>query len=100
MNKEEARKLPKYKPNPLFAGLSDFTKAPANFNKIQRILIDTLASNHTHSEMTNWANCRACQDKTQERVMLMKKFGVTSAAIYLEWRKIMEMLLDPSRIKI
>ena len=98
--KINAKTFPRYTPNPLFAGLSDYVKDPANFNKIQRILLNELAGQHSHSEMTNWANCKTCQDKSQERVMLMRKLGFTSAAIYLGWRKIMEQMISPRRVKI
>ena len=100
LSKKQANNLPRYKPNSLFANLSPFVKDPANYNKIQKILLNELAGPHTHSEMTNWANCRTCQDKSQERIMLMRKLGFTSAAIYLGWKKTMEQILSPRRVKL
>ena len=44
--------------NPMVAGQLSRDK--------RAILLDTLAVNHSHSEMTQWAMCKACQDKFQQ----------------------------------
>ena len=100
MNKEQALKLPRFTPNPKLAGLSDYVKNPANFDKIQRILLDTLAGQHTHSEMVTWATCKTCQEKVAIHGALMRKLGFKSPAIYYSWKKIMEMILDKDKRRV
>ena len=100
MNKEQARKLPRYIPNPLFKDLSPFVKNPQNFNKIQMILLNTLAGQHSHSEMTTWATCKTCQEKMAIHGETMRKLGFTSPKIYLSWKKVIEEMINHKRTPI
>ena len=88
----ENKIFPKYAPNPLVASLPDFVKNPANFQKIQRALLDTFGG-HSHSEIAQFAACKKCSEGMMERRMLLKKLGFKNAAQYMEWRKIHENII-------
>lgn len=88
----ETKKFPNYKKlNPL-GHLPKFTKDPKNFDTIQKALYETVGCPKGHSEPAQMFDCKACQQKTLERRSLMKKFGFRSAAEYMQWRKIMEVV--------
>jgi hypothetical protein len=92
MNKEEAKNLPKYTPNQLLKDLPDFLKDPANYNKIQKDLIDCLAGKHSHSEMIGWAQCLECQGKMADLRNKINKYGFTSPNQYFAWKKVMDVI--------
>lgn len=100
MNKEEALKLPKYTPNPLFAGLPARLKDPKNFNKIQKTLLECLAGQHSHSEMTDWSKCITCQNKAANLRNKINSLGFTSSKQYYEWKKIMDIMVNHKRIPL
>ena len=97
MKPEEARNLPKYTPNPLFVGMPAYLKDPANFNKIQKALLETLATKHSHGEMTEWNKCLGCQIKFRNHAQLMRKLGFKSGKQYREWKKIMDIIINKKR---
>ena len=92
MNKEEAKKLPKYKQNPLLQGLPDYLKDPANFKKVQKALFDVLQSSHSHSEIIDWHECFPCQQRVRDHKEMMLKLGFKSPAQYSEWQKVMDTI--------
>lgn len=90
MTPEQAKKLSNVKNlNPL-GHLPDYVKDPANYETIERALLDTRFCGKTHSEPAQMFDCPKCQEKTIERRALMKKFGFKSAGDYLNWKKIHE----------
>lgn len=97
MEKEVDPELPKItknsfpkanKPHPLIASLPKHLKDPANYDKIELALINSLATTHSHSDVLAWFNCKKCQSKIFEHRELMKKLGFQSPAQYLLWKKI------------
>jgi hypothetical protein len=80
--------------NPL-GHLPEYTKNPANFMTIQKALLDTTFCGTTHSDPSQMFECKACQEKTQERRKLMSQFGFRNAGEYMEWRRIQEFLQKP-----
>ena len=85
--------FPKFKPNPIFQGLPDSVKDPKNYAKIQKALIETLATPHSHSDVLTFYQCLKCQGRVTAHRNLMKKLGFTSGAQYLSWKKVMHQML-------
>lgn len=84
----EIPKLPnKIKPS-LTAMLPPHLKDPANYERIQKIIIETLGGTCSHGEIMQWANCVKCQKRFKERKNVLKKLGFKNPAQYLEWKKI------------
>ena len=79
--------FPKYKPNPLFATLPAMLKDHDNYLKIQKHLLEKLATKHSHGEMSEWVACPACQRKFYERGEAIRKLGFTSMAQFMAWEK-------------
>ena len=92
MKKEEAKNLPKYKANALLKGLPTYLKDPANYDKVRRALLDTLASKHSHSELGGWAKCPPCMKRVNEHKMMMVKRGFKTPAHYMVWKRIMHIM--------
>ena len=92
--------FPKYRPDHLTKSLPVFVKDPANYNTIQRQLLETLASRHSHSDMETWSKCIECQLKVKEHGALMRKFGFKNKETYYAWKKIMHVMLTGDRIKL
>ena len=99
MTPEQAKKLPKYTPNPHTAHLEDYVKDPKNYYKIQRALLETLACNTSHADPAEMFNCLNCKRNTLERRRLMDKFGFHNSAQYMAWRRIMETIINPPEKK-
>ena len=87
MNQEKAKKLPKYIGNPLLKDMPQYLKDPKNFKKIQRELLETLSTRHSHSEIIDFAECFDCQQKVKDHAKLMRKH-FTSPQQYMEWQKV------------
>ena len=100
MTPKEAQKLPRFTPNSFSIGMAPHLKDPKNYKKIQRALLDTLAGQHSHSEMAHWAVCKTCQSKAVNLKIMMKGLGFRSYGQYLYWKKTMEMILYPKRFPI
>jgi len=71
-----------------------------HFNKIQKVLLETLATKHSHSEMTEWSKCVGCQIKFRNHAQLMRKLGFKSGKQYREWKKIMDIIINKKRISL
>lgn len=92
MTSKQARQLPKYAPNPIFKGLPKKLKDPRNFMRIQRALLETLATRHSHSELLDFYQCPSCMRKVQDHKAMMLKLGFTSPAQYREWVRVHEVI--------
>ena len=86
--------------NPIFKGLPDGLKDPKVYKKIEKELFDVLDSDHVHKKPAEWMKCDECQGKLQERREILKKLGFKSFAQFLEWRKVMDVLVNHKDIKI
>ena len=76
------------KVNPLVAMLPEYLKDPANYEKVQRLIVETLASNHSHGEVIEWAKCSKCQRRFAEKGQVLKKLGFVSSAQYMAWQRV------------
>lgn len=90
MTENEAKELPKYRPNPIFNGLPDYLKDPKNFKKIEKAILETLAGKCSHGEVIEWATCAKCQRRFAERSAFIQKLGFRSPAQYMAWKKVHE----------
>ncbi len=86
--------------HPIVASMPAHLKDHDNFKKIQRAILDAGATRHSHAEMLDWASCQACQQKQQDRLMMMKSLGFASKAHYLTWRKIHEEIDKVRRVRL
>lgn len=84
--------FPKHAPNPLLAGLSDYLKDPANYESVQRQLLEALASPHSHSDILEWGKCAECGPKIKAHRETMKKLGFKSSAQYMAWKRVHETI--------
>jgi len=98
MTPEEAKKLPKKIPNVL-DGLPAHLKDPENFDKIQKALLETLATRHSHSDILAWGSCRQCAPKLRNHREMMVKLGFKSPAQYMQWRKVHTFIKERVRLQ-
>ena len=97
---EIPKDLPRQLPNSkLLAELPDYLKDKANFNKIQKAIIQAGATKHSHSEVTDWAICVECQKKQRDRAIMMRELGFRTAAHYMLWRKIHEEITRRDKLR-
>jgi len=82
--------FPKYTGNPLTKDLPDHLKDHANYDKIQRALLDAGATKHSHADMEAWSGCSECQQAQWNRKEMMKELGFTSGKQYMAWQRIHE----------
>lgn len=84
----------------VLAGLPEYLKDPANYMKVKKALLETLASKHSHGEMSEWANCVQCQSKMHDHGMMMRSLGFTSAQQYMAWDKIHRKIEEYQKMKL
>lgn len=82
----------KSKSHPLLASLPSRLKDPANYEKIQRALLDALATPHSHSDLLAWGACPKCAPKLREHAELQYRLGFRSPAQYMAWKKVMHIM--------
>lgn len=92
--------FPKYKPNPLFIGMPAYLKDPNNYVKIQKELLDALATTHSHSDVKKWSECFNCQIRVKTHRELMLKLGFKNGKQYMGWKKIMDIIINKKRIPL
>lgn len=94
-NKIDYKSVPKAsKTNPLTAKLSPYLKDPANFEKIQKQILDTFMIGHSHSELIDWSKCKKCTEGMLNRRKILKKLGFKNAQQYYAWRKTHEKIKE------
>ena len=79
--------------NPLFDGLPEYTKDPKNYKDIESQLFDVMQTDHKHRKMTTFVKCESCQEHLEEKRALLKSMGFESQGQYLEWRKVMGVMI-------
>jgi len=94
------KQIAKAKPNPIFKGLAKTLKDTKNFNNTEKKLQDIIKSEHKHKQIKDYVNCGECQNRFQERKKSMKKIGFKSINQYLEWRKVMGILIAKKDFKL
>lgn len=90
MSKKKINLKPKV--NPIIASLPEHLKNPANYQKIQKAILETFISTCGHSDMMEWAKCKICTAKMLDRRHLLKKLGFKHPAQYMAWKKIHETI--------
>lgn len=80
--------FPRAGPDPLLAGLPEYLKDLANYEKVQRALLETLATKHSHGDLATWAACFPCQRRMRDHAEMVRKLGFTSPAQYYAWHRI------------
>jgi hypothetical protein len=76
--------------HPLLASLPEHLKNPANFEKIQKAIIDTLQTKCNHGDVLEFAKCKKCTENMLKRRLLLRKLGFRSPSQYFAWRSIHE----------
>ena len=94
------KELPKAFKVPLTLFLPAYLKDPQNYDKINKVIIETLASKHSHGEVVEWATCVACQRRFHERGDVIRKLGFPSIKHYMEWKKIHEQIKSLRRDRL
>lgn len=78
-------------------GLPNYLKDPANYEKIQKAIINAGATRHSHSEVADWAGCFHCQQKEWDRKEMMLGLGFTSGRQYMVWKKVIHQMNSMTR---
>ena len=73
--------------NPIFDGMPEVLKDHKNYAKIQKALLETLATPHSHSDVLAWSSCLKCQGKITSHRIMVQKLGFKSPAQYFAWKK-------------
>lgn len=79
--------FPKPQLHPLLAILPPLLKDPANYQKIRKAILETFISTCDHSEIGEWAKCRKCQNKMDERRLLLRRLGFKNPKQYMLWQR-------------
>lgn len=80
--------FPKANKPSIFDGLPEALKHPENYEKVQKMIIETLAGNCSHGEVVEWAGCVKCQRRFAEKGQVIKKLGFKSMAQYMAWQQV------------
>jgi hypothetical protein len=94
VKKDTLNKIKEAKSNPVFDGLSDELKDPKQFTKIERKIIKTMLSDHTHKTMKQFIKCKRCQIKVQKKTDTIKELGFKDFNQYQNWKKVMGMIIN------
>ena len=78
----------KPKLHPPLAVLPPHLKDPANYDKIQKTIVQSFAGKHSHGEVIEWAQCADCQRRFSNRRHVLKTLGFKNPAQYMLWKKI------------
>lgn len=91
--------IKKHKLNPLFKGLPSRLKDPKVYLSVEKKLRAILKTDHEHKTMKAYANCEKCQINRMERQKLMKQEGFKSLEQYMEWKKIIGMIVEVRKLQ-
>ena len=86
------RHFPKLKTHAIVKNMPAHLKDPANFDKIQKAILEAGATSHSHAEMEAWAKCKKCQAALANRSQTMKKLGFETGTHYIIWKRIQEQM--------
>lgn len=96
----KSTQLPDYKPNPIFKDLPEHLKEVETYKKIEKSLIKAVLSDHTHKTVKEYVKCQRCTAKRERKSALIKEYGFTSTEQYLEWKKIMQIIINEKDFKL
>lgn len=84
----DLRHFPKSNTQKIVKNFPPHLKDPANYEKIQKAIIEAGATPHSHSDIEKWAKCRKCQMAQVNRSQMMQKLGFKTGTHYIIWKKI------------
>lgn len=84
--------FPKLKTHAIVKNMPAHLKDPANYDKIQKAILEAGATRHSHGEIEDWAKCTKCQMALANRSETMKKLGFQTGTHYIIWRRIHEQM--------
>lgn len=94
------KKTPKLPKNPVFKGMPEHLKNPDCYKEIESAFRMAMFSDHSHKTMKQFMGCKRCQAKVQKKRALIKEYGFVSFEQYLEWRKIMDIIVNQRPIQL
>jgi len=86
--------------NPVFNGLPDALKDPKNYLKTERKIVATMVSDHKHTTMKAFINCKRCQAKVVKKAEMIKDLGFKDYEQYANWRKIMWIIINEQNLTL
>lgn len=92
--------LPELEPNPIFKDLPEHLKEVDIYKKIERSLIKSVFSDHIHKSVKEYVKCARCNAKRERKKALIKEYGFTSTEQYLEWKKVMQIIINEKDFQI
>jgi hypothetical protein len=94
------KKTPKLPQNPIFKGMPEELKNPDRYKEVEQALRLVMFSDHSHKTMKQFMGCKRCQVKTQKKRELIKEYGFVTFEQYLEWRKVMDIIVNQKPIQL
>jgi len=79
--------------HPIFNNLPEKLKDSACYAEVETRLRNVMFSDHKHATVKGMVRCKRCRDKLQKRQQMMKEEGFESFQQYLEWKKIMNIII-------
>ncbi len=98
--KLDLKQVPKLKENAIFKDLPDKLKDVKNFHKIEKELSAMMKSDHAHKTIKAFVSCAWCQKKLELKQNRMKAIGFKDYSQYMEWRKIMMIIINKANFQI
>ena len=101
MKKISIKKINKKGETPkVLEGLPDNLKNPEMFYIVEKELAKILESDHKHKTVKEYVSCAWCNQKRELRQNKVKSYGFQSLAQYLEWKKIMDIIINKRNIQL
>lgn len=95
MKKLNLKKVPKKLPtNPIFDGLPDRLKSVEMYYKVEKELFNLLQTDHKHKTVKEYVSCMWCQKKRELRQNRIKALGFKNIEQYMQWKKIMDIIIS------
>lgn len=88
------------KPHTILDGLPDSLKDPARFKDVEKQLMLVSLTSHKHKTASSYVKCEECQVKYKERKQLMKDLGFKNTGQYMEWKKIMLIIINKQSFQV
>lgn len=93
-------KLGKHKLHPVFKDLPEALKDTACFADIEKRLANAMHSDHKHATLKGFMRCKRCIAKMGKRQAIMNEVGFKSIEQYLEWKRVMSLLIGRQQIQL
>lgn len=101
MKKKDVEKLLKgLKPHPVFLSLPEELKDQACYAGIEERVAKAMFSDHKHKTIKAFVACKRCSEKLTRRRALLTEIGFKSTEQYLEWKRVMDIIINDRPIKI